>query len=244
MRTANPLFFGLDFRRPAIAGPPGRVPGKIFILAAATLTAELPIIAIEIFHLITTIELKALIKGCSLNNRGSQKKMYDSFYSYGMSICDRYTRNREDALEIFNDGFLKVFKEIHRYRPAYDDELNSFKGWLRKIMIYTAIDYNRKYHKHSFTVELDAALIFVPAEDQSVLDMISCDEIIDAVRDLSPAYRLVLNLFIIDGFSHEEIAKQLGIAVGTSKSNLSKARQQLQNILKKDNKILLVKNVG
>ena len=198
----------------------------------------------EILHLINAEELKTLIKGCSQNNRESQKRMYDSFYSYGMSICDRYTRNKEDSVEIFNDGFLKIFKEIHRYRPAYEDELNSFKGWLRKIMIYTAIDYNRKYRKHSFTVELDAALIFIPAGDQNVFDMISCDEIIDAVRELSPAYRTVLNLFIIDGFSHEEIASQLGIAIGTSKSNLSKARQQLQNILKKDNKILLEQNAG
>jgi RNA polymerase sigma factor (sigma-70 family) len=219
-------------------------PAKIFILAEATMVAESPITMLEILRLITANELKTLIKGCSLNNRESQKKLYDSFYSYGMSICDRYTRNKEDSIEIFNDGFLKVFKEIYRYRPAYEDELNSFKGWLRKIMIYTAIDYNRKHHKHSFTMELDAALIFVPADDQSVFDRISCDEIIDAVRELSPAYRTVLNLFIIDGFSHEEIAKQLGIAIGTSKSNLSKARQQLQNILKKDNKILLVKNVG
>ena len=198
----------------------------------------------EILHLINAERLKTLIKGCSQNNRESQKRMYDSFYSYGMSICDRYTRNKEDSVEIFNDGFLKIFKEIHRYRPAYEDELNSFKGWLRKIMIYTAIDYNRKYRKHSFTVELDAALIFIPAGDQNVFDMISCDEIIDAVRELSPAYRTVLNLFIIDGFSHEEIASQLGIAIGTSKSNLSKARQQLQNILKKDNKILLEQNAG
>ena len=74
--------------------------------------------------------------------------------------------------------------------------------------------------------------------------MISYDEIIRAIRELSPAYRTVLNLFIIDGFSHEEIANQLGISVGTSKSNLSKARQQLQKILKKDNKILIAKNVG
>jgi len=74
--------------------------------------------------------------------------------------------------------------------------------------------------------------------------MISYDEIIRAIRELSPAYRTVLNMFIVDGFSHEEISSQLGIAVGTSKSNLSKARQQLQNILKKDNNIIRAKNVG
>jgi RNA polymerase sigma factor (sigma-70 family) len=204
----------------------------------------LPIITLEKLDLITANELNTLIRGCTLNYRESQKKMYDSFYSYGMSICDRYTRNKEDSIEIFNDAFLKIFKEIHRYVPAYSDELNSFKGWLRKIMIYTAIDYNRKYHKHGFTAELNTAMIFVPAEEENAFDMISYDEIIRAIRELSPAYRTVLNMFIVDGFSHDEIASQLGIAVGTSKSNLSKARQQLQNILKKDNNIIRAKNVG
>ena len=195
-------------------------------------------------HLISANELNELIRGCTLNDRKSQKKIYDSFYRYGMSICDRYTRNKEDSIEIFNDAFLKIFKEINRYRPAYTDELNSFKGWLRKIMIYTAIDYNRKYYKHGFTAELNTAMIFVPAEEENAFDMISYDEIIQAIRDLSPAYRTVLNMFIVDGFSHDEISTQLGIAVGTSKSNLSKARQQLQKILKKDNKILRARNAG
>ena len=170
--------------------------------------------------------------------------MYDSFYSYGMAICDRYTRHKQDSIEIFNDGFLKIFKEIHRFKPSYSDELNSFKGWLKKIMIYTAIDYNRKYHKHSFTAELETTMIFVPANEEDVFDMMSYDEIIQAIRELTPAYRTVLNMFIVDGFSHEEIASQLGTAVGTSKSNLSKAKQQLQKILKKDNKIERAKNVG
>jgi RNA polymerase sigma-70 factor (ECF subfamily) len=198
----------------------------------------------EIMHLISANELNTLIRGCTLNNRESQKKIYNSFYSYGMAICDRYTKHKEDSIEIFNDGFLKIFKEIHRFKATYTDELSSFKGWLRKIMIYTAIDYNRKYHKHSFAAELETTMIFVPADEEDVFDMISYDEIIQAIKELSPAYRTVLNMFIVDGFSHEEISIQLGIAVGTSKSNLSKARQQLQKILKKDNKILRAKNVG
>jgi len=194
-------------------------------------------------HLISANELNLLIRDCTLNNRKSQKKLYNSFYSYGMAICDRYTRQKEDAIEIFNDGFLKIFKEIHRYKPSYADEVNSFKGWLRKIMIYTAIDHNRKYYKHGFNAELDAAAIYLPV-DEDALDMISHDEIIRAMRELSPAYRTVVNMFIIDGFSHEEISDQLGIAIGTSKSNLSKGRHQLQKILKNDNKILIAKNVG
>jgi RNA polymerase sigma factor (sigma-70 family) len=195
-------------------------------------------------HLISVNELKILIEGCILNQRESQKKLYNSFYSYGMSICDRYTKRNEDAIEIFNDSFLKIFKEIHRFTPSYSDEMNSFKGWMRKIIIYTAIDHNRKYSKHNFNGDLEKAVIYLPTNEEDAFDMMSYDEIILAIRELSPAYRTVVNLFIIDGFGHEEIAEQLGIAVGTSKSNLSKGRQQLQKILKNDNKILRSQNVG
>ena len=195
-------------------------------------------------QLISSEELNLHIRGCTLNNRESQKKIYNSFFSYGMAICDRYTKRKEDAMEIFNDSFLKVFKEINRYKPAYADEMNSFKGWIRKIIIYTAIDHCRKYNKHNYNADLDASMISLPIEKENAFDMISYDEIIYAIRELSPAYRTVLNLFIIDGFSHEEIAEQLGISIGTSKSNLFKARQQLQKILKNDNKILIAKNVG
>lgn len=194
--------------------------------------------------LISVEELKLHIRGCTLNKRESQKKIYNSFYSYGMSICDRYSKRREDSIEIFNDGFLKIFKEIHRYKPLYADEINSFKGWVRKILIYTAIDHCRKYNKHYFTADMDTSLIYFPAVEENAFDMISYDEIIRAIQNLSPAYRTVLNLFIIDGFSHEEIAGQLEISIGTSKSNLFKARLQLQKLLKKDNKILIEKNAG
>ena len=195
-------------------------------------------------QLISAEDLNLLIRGCILNERESQKKLYNSFYSYGISICDRYTRLKEDSIEIFNDSFLKIFKEIHRYTPSYADEINSFKGWIRKIIIYTAIDHNRKHNKHNFNSELDKSIVYLPVNEANVFDMISYDEIIQAIRELSPAYRTVVNLFIIDGFSHEEIAAKLDIAVGTSKSNLFKARQQLQKILKKDNQILISQNVG
>ena len=195
-------------------------------------------------NLLSAKELNDLIRGCTLNERESQKKIYNSFYRYGMSICDRYTERKEDAIEIFNDSFLKVFKEIHRYTPSYSDEINSFKGWIRKILIYTAIDHCRKNNKHYFTAEIETTLIYLPGREESAFDRISYDEIIRAIQHLSPGYRTVLNLFIIDGFSHEEIAEKLQISVGTSKSNLFKARQQLQKILKNDNKIVVKKNVG
>ena len=194
--------------------------------------------------MLTADELNLQIRGCALNQRESQKKLYNSFYGYAMSICDRYTSREEDASEILNDGFLKIFKEIHHFKPVYSDVVSSFKGWLRKIMVYTAIDHFRKNNKHQHVTELDTAIIHLPAEDETAVDKISYDEIIRFIQDLSPAYRTVLNLFVVDGFSHDEISRQLNISVGTSKSNLAKARKQLQKILFRQNKILLAKNVG
>ncbi len=188
-------------------------------------------------------ELSLHIEGCAINNRESQKKIYTSFYGYSMAVCDRYANNQDDAVEILNDGFLKIFREIHRYKPAYADVISSFKGWLRKIMVYTAIDHFRKNHKHQFTADLDNGVIQVASVGEDALDRISYEEIIRSIQELTPGYRTVLNLFIIEGFTHEEIAEQLGISIGTSKSNLAKARRQLQKILFKQNEIQVAKNV-
>jgi RNA polymerase sigma factor (sigma-70 family) len=185
--------------------------------------------------LLSAEELQIHIRGCALNNRESQKKIYSSFYGYAMTICHRYTTHEEDAIEILNDGFLKVFIEVYRFKPAYADTVSSFKGWLRKIMIYTAIDHFRKNQKHQAVGELNETYMHVPDNHEDAIDKISYEEILAAIRFLTPGYRTVLNLFIIEGFSHEEIAKELGISVGTSKSNLAKARKQLQKIIFQQN---------
>jgi RNA polymerase sigma factor (sigma-70 family) len=192
--------------------------------------------------LLSADELTYHVEACALNKRESQKILYNSFYGYAMAICDRYTSKQDDAVEILNDGFLKVFKEIHHYKPAYADVVSSFKGWLRKIIVYTAIDHFRKNQKHQIVTQLDNVVYQVTSHSEDAIDKLSYEEIIRAVQELSPGYRTVFNLFIIDGLSHEEIANQLDISVGTSKSNLSKARRQLQKILFKQNEILIAKN--
>jgi RNA polymerase sigma-70 factor (ECF subfamily) len=192
--------------------------------------------------LLSADELTYHIEACALNKRDSQRMLYSSFYGYAMAICDRYTSKQEDAVEILNDGFLKIFREIHHYRPAYADVISSFKGWLRKIMIYTAIDHFRKNHKHQMVTQLDNVVYQVSSPGEDAVDKLSYEEIIRAIQDLSPGYRAVFNLFIIDGLSHEEIAQKLEISIGTSKSNLSKARRQLQKILFKQNQIQEAKN--
>jgi RNA polymerase sigma factor (sigma-70 family) len=192
--------------------------------------------------LLSAEELTYHIDGCAVNRRESQKIIYASFYGYAMAICDRYTSKQDDSLEILNDGFLKVFKEIHHYQPAYTDVVSSFKGWVRKIMVYTAIDHFRKNKKHQLVSQLDPVEYQMATNSADALDKLSYDEIIRAVQDLSPGYRTVFNLFIIEGLSHDEIAEKLEISTGTSKSNLSKARKQLQKILFNLNQIQVTKN--
>jgi RNA polymerase sigma factor (sigma-70 family) len=193
-------------------------------------------------NLLSAEELTMHIERCALNNRESQKKIYYSFYGYTMSVCDRYTNNQDDAVEILNDGFLKIFKEIHRYKPAYTDVVNSFVGWLRKIMVHTAIDHFRKNQKYRFTTDPDNGIIQVPAGGEDALDRISYEEIIRSVQGITPGYRAVFNLFIIEGFTHEEISEKLGISIGTSKSNLAKARMQLKKILFEQNEIRVARD--
>jgi RNA polymerase sigma factor (sigma-70 family) len=191
---------------------------------------------------LTAEELTYHVEGCSLNRRESQKIIYSSFYGYAMAICDRYAGKQDDAIEIVNDGFLKIFREIHHYQPAYSDVISSFKGWLRKIMVYTAIDHFRKNQKHKMVTQLDPVEYQMASTSASAIDKLSYDEIIRAIQDLSPGYRTVFNLFVIDGLSHDEIAEKLDISTGTSKSNLSKARKQLQKILYKLNEIHETRN--
>ena len=192
--------------------------------------------------LLSAEELTYHVEACAVNNRESQRIIYSSFYGYAMAICDRYANRQEDAVEILNDGFLKIFREIHHYKPAYTDVVSSFKGWLRKIMVYTAIDHFRKNQKHQLVTQLDNVVYHVPTIHEDAIEKLSYEEIIRAIQELSPGYRTVFNLFIIEGLSHDKIARHLGISTGTSKSNLSKARRQLQKILFKLNDIKIAKN--
>jgi RNA polymerase sigma-70 factor (ECF subfamily) len=176
-------------------------------------------------------ELIKSIQGCRHNDRGSQKKIYASFYALAMSICFRYVDNKEDAMEIVNDGFLKIFKQLYYYKATYADATASFSGWLKKIMIHTSIDHYRKNKKLELFEELKTGYEFVSDNDESILDKLTHDEILKAVQTLPTGYRLVFNLYAIDGLTHKEVAEELNIAEGTSKSNLAKARHFLQKKL-------------
>ena len=171
--------------------------------------------------------LHELLAGCLRNQRRSQELLYKQFYGYAMGICLRYTSTREEAAEVLNDGFLKVFTRLQQY-----DSEQPFKGWLRRILINTALDHYRSEEKH-YRHEDSSQAEQLPTSEADAESQLAHEELMALIQLLSPAYRLVFNLYVIDGYSHEEIATQLGISVGTSKSNLARARESLRAMLQK-----------
>ncbi|MES2457014.1 MAG: RNA polymerase sigma factor [Bacteroidota bacterium] len=170
--------------------------------------------------------IQDLIKGCIKKDRKSQKALYQLFYSYSMRMCIRYARDKDEAVELVNDGFMRVFINMHKYDPA-----KPFRPWLSTIMINSSIDHYRKQIKRIEMEELNAKHEIEDRE--SILSRINYEDLIKLVQKLSVSYRTVFNLFAIDGYSHEEIATMLSISVGASKSNLFKAREQLKRMLQR-----------
>lgn len=172
-------------------------------------------------------ELSEMIRACKAQHPLGQRKLYEHFYSYVKSICLRYASRLEDCEEIMDDSFIKVFRSIEKY-----DFERPFKYWLRTIVVNTAIDFYRQSQRmlKSHTLE-DHSYLSI---DDETLSRLSCDEILKVVQKLSPAYRNVFMMFVMDGYSHKEIGSRLNITEGTSKSNLAKARMKLQELLIKE----------
>lgn len=171
------------------------------------------------------VNLDEILDGCRQNHRASQQRLFAHFYNYAMTIARRYMGNSETAEEVVNDAFFKAFTKIHLFVGG-----QPFRPWLRRVIVNTAIDRLRSNMSLAPETELQ------PWHDAGSLNGIEealTQEQIWAMLDrLPPAYRAVFNLAVVDGFSHEEIASTLGISVGASKSNLSRARQHLKTILK------------
>ena len=166
-----------------------------------------------------------LITACIQKERWAQKMLYEEHYPKMMGVCLRYAGSQDEALDILHEGFIKVFKNLRKYQPG-----TSLNSWIRRIMVNTAIDYYRKMVRRR-TEDIDTAY-GVSSADADALSQLSEQEILEAIQDLSPAYRAVFNLYIIEGYSHREIADLLEITESTSRSNLVKARLKLQAKLK------------
>lgn len=168
--------------------------------------------------------LKQLLAECRQGKRSSRAALYREYYNYAISICLRYSHNREEAQEIVNDGFVKVFVNLDKYTDGL-----SFKGWVRRIMINAAIDFYRKHEKHNRMLDIEHAETHSVEADG--ISQLTQEEIMAAVQHLPPSYRFVFNLYVIEGYKHDEISTKLGISTGTSKSHLAKARARLKKYL-------------
>lgn len=167
-----------------------------------------------------------LIKGCLDGDRRMQEHLYQRFAGKMYAVCLRYAGKAEDAQDILQDGFVKIFKNLHMYRGD-----GSFEGWIRRIFVNTAIEhYRRQVNIYSVTESHENLL---EANELSAIDNLSMKDLMKMIQELSPGYRTVFNLYVVEGYSHREIAEMTGISEGTSKSQLARAKGVLQQIIKK-----------
>jgi RNA polymerase sigma-70 factor (ECF subfamily) len=172
-----------------------------------------------------------LINGCIKLDKACQRQLYEQFYGKMMAVCMRYAKNRDEASDILNEGFMKIYTSLRTFSNN-----GSFEGWIRKIIVNTAIDYLRK-NRHEYLIvntvyASESGMSKIQEiEEEDIFRNIKQDDIIKAIQSLSPAYRTVFNLYVLEEFTHKEIADKLDISEGTSKSNLSKAKYNLKKNL-------------
>ncbi|MEO0474087.1 MAG: RNA polymerase sigma factor [Bacteroidota bacterium] len=171
-----------------------------------------------------------IVQGCIDGGRKYQKLLYERYYGSMMVVCMRYTNDREEARDVLHEGFMKVFRNLHKFSRG-----TNLGAWIRRIMINTSIDHYRKSSKRPNLVEINHAVHETDVQD--IVAELEAKEILKMVQKLSPAYRTVFNLYVIEGYSHKEVGEALGISEGTSKSNLAKARAKLQQMVLKSRMI-------
>lgn len=165
-----------------------------------------------------------LIQACIRKEKWAQRTIYETYYGKMMVVCLRYSSNKDDARDLLHEGFIKVFLKIHKYQPG-----TSLGAWIYRIVVNTCIDSFRKSSRRR-TEELDNVANH-PSTEEDPIGNFTVQEILNEVSNLSPAYRTVFNLYVIEGYSHKEVAEELGITESTSRSNLVKARTKLKAAL-------------
>lgn len=170
--------------------------------------------------------LDNIIKGCLKGDRKCQEQLYKMFSTRMFGLCLKYANNYDDACDILQEGFIKVYRKLDQFSGK-----GSFEGWIRRIMINTALErYRSQLHMYPLTDNIGTRDEMMYEE---VFEKLSADDLIKLVQELPPRYRMVFNMYAIEGYPHKEIAETLGITVGTSKSNLSRARDILQKKVKR-----------
>lgn len=173
--------------------------------------------------------LKEIIKGCTLGNRKDQERLFKHFYGKMLGVCMRYTKDKDSAQEVVQEGFIKIFDKLGEF-----DFKGSFEGWIRRIMVNASIDATRKLKRSP--IRTDETYLFVEKTQEDNFDFeqltkLKAEYAVQAIQQLSPAYKAVFNLYVIENYTHKEIGEILNISEGTSKSNLSKAKMKLKKLL-------------
>lgn len=168
-----------------------------------------------------------LIKECIKGNTKAQYKLFEKFSGKMMAVCYRYSKNQEEAEDILQDGFIKIFKNLESY-----NFIGSFEGWIRKIMVNTALDHIRKNSKFLLDTQLEQVDYHLGKEDLA-LDNLMVEDLLEIISKMPEGYKVVFNMFAIEGFSHQEIANSLGISESTSKSQYMRAKAFLKAKLDK-----------
>lgn len=166
-----------------------------------------------------------LISGCQNGDRRAQKQLYEAFSGKMMGVCLRYCKDRETARDLLHDGFLKVYSHIVDYEGK-----GSFEGWIRRIMINTALEHIRRQNDEGFRLNIEEAYTLSNG-DLSILDKMQAEELIKLIQKLPNIYRTVFNLFVVEGYSHKEIADEMNITESSSRVYLTRAKQSLQEML-------------
>ena len=168
-----------------------------------------------------------IVRGCIAGKREFQKKLYETYAGKMLFVCMRYTKNREEAEDVLQDGFIKVFKGINSFKF-----LGSFEGWVRRIMVHTSIEHLRRKKQTTIFDDVEDVMHH-PESETDATGKMSEKELLKMIQHLPDGYRTVFNMYVIEGYSHKEIADMLEISEGTSKSQLSKAKNHLKNLLHK-----------
>lgn len=180
-------------------------------------------------ELLLNVQLQDIIKGCKKRDPKYQRMLFQQLYGKAMSICIRYSANKQDAEDIVQEGFIKLFDKIDAF-----NNVGSFEGWACRIFVNLSLDKIRQQKIHYLTIDEDHDHLGDIDQDDSeneLLNTIGKENLIKAIQNLSPMYRTIFNMYVIEGFLHHEIADILDISVGTSKSNLFKAKKKLKKDL-------------
>ena len=168
-------------------------------------------------------EMMEVVSGCIKNDRNCQEKFYKAFSPKMFSVCLSFTKDYEQAKDLLQEGFIKVFRNLSKY-----DKLGSLEGWVRRVIVNTAIDFIRADKNKYFFVPFDSEAEYESTlVENDAIKKLGLDDFYVITKCLPAGYKIILTLFIVEGYSHEEIAEKLNISIGTSKSQLAKAKKKL-----------------